>query len=155
QKLAADGDRVAYASCGGVSVWNAITDATTAVQATTGSCYAPFSRSGHVGTIALAGDRVLWWSAYTGLGFTWSIHEATLGDPPIQVATGSGNLGSTPNGGSGTAVGAGQLLVMSTWNIRSNVVDRQTIERVDPAGCPCTAISTSPGPYTPLDADQQ
>jgi WD40-like Beta Propeller Repeat len=155
QKLAADGDRVAYASCGGVSVWNAATDATTAVQATTGGCYAPFSRSGHIGTLALAGDRVLWWSAYTGLGFTWSIYEATLGASPVAVATGSGNLGSTPNDGSGTAVGAGPLLAMSTWNIRSNVVDRQTVERVDPAGCPCTAISTSPGPYTPLDVDQQ
>jgi hypothetical protein len=155
QKLAADGDRVAYASCGGVSVWNAATDATTAVVAASGGCYAPFSRSGHVGTLALAGDRVLWWSAYTGLGFTWSMYEETLGNPPVAVATGSGNLGSTPNDGSGTAVGAGQLLVMSTWNIRSNVVDRQTIERVDPAGCPCTAISSSPGPYTPLDIDQQ
>jgi WD40 repeat protein len=155
QKLAADGDRVAYASCGGVSVWNVSTDATTAVVATSGGCYAPFSRSGRVGTLALAGDRVLWWSAYTGLGFTWSMYEATLGDRPIQVATGYGNLGSTPNDGSGTAVGASPLLVMSTWDIRSNVVDRQTIERVDSAGCPCTAISTSPGPYTPLDVDQQ
>jgi hypothetical protein len=156
QKLAADGERVAYASCGGVSVWDAATGATTAVQST-GSCYAPFSRSGHVGTLALADDRVLWWSAYTGLGFSWSMYEATLGAPPVEVATGFGNLGGTPGEGSGTAVGAGSLLVMSSWSLRSGdgtrVVDRQTIERVGPTGCPGTAISTSPGPYAPLDVD--
>jgi len=33
-------------------------------------------------------------------------------------------------------------------------VEQQTIERVDPGGCPCPAISSSPGPYTPLDVDQ-
>src|SRR5262249_3018530 len=70
QKLAADGNRVGFASCGGVSVWNATDNTTTAVQPT-GVCYAPFSRSGHVGTLALADDRLLWWSAYTGLGFRW------------------------------------------------------------------------------------
>jgi len=157
QKLAADGDRIAYASCGGVSVWNAATNATATVQAT-GSCYAPFSRVGHVGTLALADDHVLWWSAYTGLGFIWSMYEATLGAPPVEVATGSGNLGSTPGDGSGTAVGAGPLLVMSTWTLGpgngAREVDRQTIEQVGPAGCPCAALSTSPGPYTPLDVDQ-
>jgi hypothetical protein len=158
QKLAADGDNVAYASCGGVSVWNAATNATSAIQAT-GSCYAPFSRAGHVATLALADDRVLWWSAYTGLGFSWSMDEATIGSPPVQVATGFGNLGSTPSDGSGTALGAGSLLVMSSWTLRrsddgTRDVARQTIEQVDPAGCPCTAISTSPGPYTPLDVDQ-
>lgn len=157
QKLAADGNRLAYASCGGVSVWNAATNATAAVQ-TTGSCYAPYSRVGHVGTLALADDRVLWWSAYTGLGFTWSMYQATAGAPPVVVATGSGNLGSTPGEGSGTAYGAGPLLVMSTWTLGlgggARAVDRQAIERVDPAGCPCTAISMSSGPYTPLDVDQ-
>ena len=157
QKLAADGDRVAYASCGGVSVWDEGTGATATVQAT-GSCQAPNSRSGHVGTLALADDRVLWWSAYTGLGFRWSMYEATLGAPPFEVATGSGVLGSTPSEGGGTAVGGGSLLAMSTWTMGpgngARAVERQTIGRVDPTGCPCTAISSSPGPYTPLDVDQ-
>jgi hypothetical protein len=157
QKLVADGDRVGFASCGGASVWNSRTGTTTAVQ-TTGACEAPFSRSGHVGTLALADDRVLWWSAYTGLGFTWSMEEATLGAPPVEVASGFGNLGSTPGKGSGTAVGAGSLLVMSSWSLSSaggtRRPDQQTIERVDPSGCPCRVISTSPGPYTPLDVDE-
>ena len=157
QKLAADGDQVAYASCGGVSIWNARSGTTTAVQPT-GICYAPFSRSGHVGALALADDRVLWWSAYTGLGFRWSMYQATPGAAPLEVANGDGNLGATPREGSGTAVGAGSLLVMSSWTLHygngTNGVDQQTIERVDPAGCPCPTISTSAGPYTPLDVDQ-
>jgi hypothetical protein len=32
------------------------------------------------------------------------------------------------------------------------VVDVQTVERVDGPGCPCP-LSSSPGPYTPLDVD--
>jgi hypothetical protein len=32
------------------------------------------------------------------------------------------------------------------------VVDGQTVERVDGPGCPCP-LSSSPGPYTPLDVD--
>lgn len=159
QKLAADGDRVGYAACGGVFVWTASSASTTPVQATR-ACSAPFSRVGHVGTLALAGDRVLWWSAYTGLGFRWSMDEATLGGAPVEVANGDGNLGSTPFAGTGTAVGAGSLLVMSTWTLRHDTdgsrdrVAEQAIERVDPGGCPCSAISSSPGPYTPLDVDQ-
>jgi hypothetical protein len=86
------------------------------------------------------------------------MYEATLGGAPVEVATGSGNLGSTPGDGSGTAVGAGSVLAMSTWAMGpgsgTRAVERQTIERVDPAGCPCTAVSTSPGAYTPLDVDQ-
>jgi hypothetical protein len=157
QKLATDGDRVGYAACGRVEVWDASSGRTTEVQAS-GACEAPFSRSGHVGTLALAGDRVLWWSAYTGLGFRWSMYEAKLGAAPVEVANGYGNLGSTPADGAGTAGGADTLLVMSTWKLHHDsgrtVVDQQTIERVEPPGCPCAAISTSPGPYTPLDVDQ-
>ena len=157
QKLSADGDEVAFASCGGVSVWDERTGTTTAVQPT-GICWASFSRSGHIGTLALAGDRVLWWSAYTGLGFLWSMYQATVGFPPQELTTGSGNLGATPATGSGTAVGAGSLLVMSSWALHWSdagaVIGRQSIERVDLAGCPCPTISTSAGRYTPLDVDQ-
>jgi hypothetical protein len=82
------------------------------------------------------------------------MYQTTTGAAPVEVASGFGNLGSTPVEGSGTAVGAGSLLVMSNWSERAGSVEQQTIERVDPGGCPCTAISTSPGPYTPLDVDQ-
>jgi hypothetical protein len=82
------------------------------------------------------------------------MREASIGAQPIDLADGFGNLGGTPNDGTGTAVGSGSVLAMSTWKLHGNVVDQQTVERVDRGGCPCSPMSTSPGPYTPLDADQ-
>ena len=46
---------------------------------------------------------------------------------------------------------------MSAWKLHnesgSMVVYQQTVERVEPGGCPCPALSSTPGPYTPLDVD--
>jgi hypothetical protein len=54
-------------------------------------------------------------------------------------------------------VGSGSLLVVSHWTGHTAggafAVDQQDIERVDAGGCPCPVISSSPGPYTPLDVD--
>jgi len=113
-----------------------------------------FSR-GHVFSLGLAGDRVVWWEKGWGLCFQYGIREAALGATPIVLGTGSGCLGGSA--GSGTAVGAGALLVLSRWTFRYDsgamVVDEQAIERVEPGGCPCPVLSSSPGPYTPLDVD--
>jgi WD40 repeat protein len=157
QKLAADGGRVAYASCGRISAWSADTGAIVPIEGRTDQCWSAHARPAHVGSLAIAGSRLLWWWANLGLGFRWSMREATLGAQPVDLASGSGNLGGPPSDGTGTAVGSGSLLAMSSWKLHADngpVVDQQTIERVDPGGCPCPAISTSPGPYTPLDADQ-
>lgn len=157
QKLAADAGRLAYAACGRVSAWTAATGVTVQVAGARNVCWRALARPAHVGSLAIAGDRLLWWWADLGLGFRWSMEETTLGAQPVDLANGSGNLGGTPSDGSGTALGSGSLLVMSSWKLhRDNgpVVDQQTVERVDPGGCPCPAISTSPGPYTPLDVDQ-
>jgi Tol biopolymer transport system component len=152
QKLAADVGRVAYASCGRISAWTADTGATVPIEGRTDQCWS--GRPAHVGSLAIAGDRVLWWWASLGLAFRWSMEEAAIGAQHINLADGSGNLGSTPNDGTGTAVGSGSLLALSSWKLHGTVVDQQTIQRVEPGGCPCPAISTSPGPYTPLDVDQ-
>jgi hypothetical protein len=158
QKLAADAKRIAYASCGRISTWTADTDATVTIEGAASECFSAFTRAEHVGSLAIAGDRVLWWWAYLGLGFNWSMREATIGGQPIDLATGSGNLGATPGGGTGTALGSGSLLAMSSWKLHyangTRVIDQQSIERVDPGGCPCNVISATPGPYAPLDVDQ-
>jgi len=158
QKLAADANRVAYASCGRISAWTADTGATAAIAGAANECFSAFTRAAHVGSLAIAGDRVLWWWADLGLGFRWSMRTASIGAQSIDIANGSGNLGGTPNDGTGTAAGSGSLLAMSSWKLRYGnngiVVDQQAIERVDPGGCPCPAISGTPGPYTPLDVDQ-
>jgi hypothetical protein len=47
--------------------------------------------------------------------------------------------------------------VRSAWTLHfaagATVVDEQSVERVDPGGCPCPVLSSSPGPYTLLDVD--
>src|SRR5262249_34340186 len=58
----------------------------------------------------------------------------------------------------GPGVGPGCGPAMSGWTLGAGNgttgVDQKSIERVDPGGCPCSAISSTPGPYTPLDVDQ-
>jgi hypothetical protein len=86
------------------------------------------------------------------------MREMTLGATPIEIAHGGGTLGGTPVIGSGTAVGSGSLLAISSWRHHFQngrpFVDQQVIQRVEPGGCPCTEISSSPGPYVPLDVDE-
>ena len=155
QELVADGGRTAFVACGGVYAWRAVSGAVEPIE-TPGECRAPFSR-GHVYSLGLAGDRMAWLEKGWGLCFRWNAREATVGSPAIDLGTGSGCLGSAPVEGVGTTVGAGSLLVMSAWKLRPGggnaLVDQQAVERVEPAGCPCPVVSSSPGPYTPLDVD--
>jgi WD40 repeat protein len=154
QEIGADGGRVAFIACGGVSVWTPATGAVTPI-APAPECRATYSR-GHDYSLGLAGDRVVWWEKGWGLCFQWAARQATIGSAPFDLDHGSGCLGSPPVIGSGTALGAGSLLVRSSWKTHYGnagmVVDQQTVERVDGPGCPCP-LSSSPGPYTPLDVD--
>jgi hypothetical protein len=40
-----------------------------------------------------------------------------------------------------------------TSDANGQAVSAQSIERVEPDGCPCPVVSSSPGPYTPLEVD--
>jgi hypothetical protein len=60
--------------------------------------------------------RVLWWWADLGLGFLWTMQEATIGALPVDLADGFGNLGATPGDGTGTAVGSGSRSVRTLWS---------------------------------------
>jgi Tol biopolymer transport system component len=158
QELVADGDRVAFVSCGAVSTAVPTTGEVSTVATLSGACPAHDARYAYVASLALAGDRLVWWVATLGNTYGWSVNETTLGGSPTQVAHGGGFLGSTPSHGAGTAVGSGSLLAISTWTLLykngSRVVDQQAIQRVEPAGCPCQEISSSPGPYEPLDVNE-
>jgi WD40-like Beta Propeller Repeat len=155
QELAADGGRAAFIACGGVSAWTPATDEIVAVEHQP-DCWAANSRA-HVYSLALAGDRLVWLEKGWGLSFQWSAREATLGASPITLGSGYGALGGPPTMALGAPVGAGSLLVMSGWALRydngARIVDQQSIERVDAGGCPCATLSSSTGPYTPLDVD--
>jgi len=162
QKLSTDGSRVAYASCGRISAWAVDTGATVTIEGAglvrANECFSPFTRAAHVGSLAIAGDRVLWWWADLGLEYHWWMREAAIGTHSIDLVNGIGNLGGTPDEGTGTALGSGSLLAMSSWKHRyangTRVIDQQSVERVEPGGCPCSAISGTPGPYAPLDVDR-
>ena len=83
QELAADGGRVAFIACGGVSAWTPATSTVVAVERAP-DCRASFSR-GHAYSLGLAGDRLVWLDKGWGLSFQWSAREATLGASPIDV----------------------------------------------------------------------
>ena len=155
QDLAADGARLAFIACGGVSAWTIGTDAPVSVEPAP-DCRASWNRD-HDYSLGLAGDRVAWWEKGAGLCFFWDAYEATIGSPKVELDNGMGCLGFPPTPGSGTAVGAGSLLVFSSWTFHFGtdgpVVDSQSVDRAEPGGCPCPALFTSDGPATPLDAD--
>jgi hypothetical protein len=156
QELVTNGNRVAFIACGAVSTWATATNDVTMIARPPDYCRAVNSR-GHSYSLGLAGDRVAWAEKGWGLCFHWDAYEATVGAPPIALAGGSGCLGGTPTDGVGTHVGAGGLLVRSRWHMTSDAngraVSEQSIERLEPDGCPCPVVSSSPGPYTPLDVD--
>jgi len=156
QELAADGGRVAFIACGGVSVWTPAAGRIVSLGRR-GTCLAEYNRA-HAYSLALAGSRLAWVEKAPGLCFYWTAHEETLGEPVLDLGKGSGCLGSAPSVGMGSAVGAGSLLALSSWSGHyangGLAVDEQTIERIEPGGCPCPVLSSTPGPYTPLDVDR-
>jgi WD40 repeat protein len=95
QELVADGGRVAFIACGGVSSWTPATGEVVALGRQ-GTCLAEYSRD-HVYSLALAGDRLAWVGKEEGLCFQWTAHEETLGGPVLDLGTGSGCLGSAPS----------------------------------------------------------
>ena len=125
QELVADSGRVAFVGCGGVSVWTPATEAVVAVEHPP-DCRAWFSR-GHVYSLGLARDRLVWLEKGWGLCFGWRAREATLGASPIDIGSGTGCLGGPPNAGLGTAVGAGSLLVVSGWTFHFNDVGARVV----------------------------
>ena len=153
QELVADGGRVAFDACANVSAWTPATGEVVPVE--TQRCQAPISRE-HVYSLALAGDEVAWWEKGYGLCYVFRAQEVTLGSTPFQFGQGSGCLGGAPLQGTGSAVGSGSLLVFGDWSAHfgpTEIVDTESIDRLGATGCPCSALSSTPGPYTPLDVD--
>jgi hypothetical protein len=156
--LAADGGRVAFVACGGLSTWTPATGSVTTLAPPTGppgTCLGPLSRTELYST-AVAGDRIAWVDKQPGLCFLWTVHQATLGNAPLAIGHGGGCLGVGVWNGMATAVGSGSLLVVSTWSVHpvspSHPVDEQTIVRVERDGS-LVPLSSNPGPYTPLDVE--
>jgi len=177
-RLAADGSRIAYASCGHVFVW---TPSSEAVVQADGASLTPLCTPHVPGSIAvpveiydltIAGDRVAFGHLEGNTGQEWWLASATLTTPPtfamLDVVYGAG--GCDVGHGLGELAGSGDLLVYSAWRdvigasgCRPAQTVDQTIERADPDSCawssdpgarrPCPTIATSPGPLVPFDVN--
>jgi hypothetical protein len=170
ERLASEGDRVAYVSCGHIFVWTP--SSRNVVQTEPSASLAPACQSERYYTsykvygLALAADRVgfgsvccsngrAWWLGGTGgpvrKTFTLGRGYATNGGPYKPAA--GGEL-------VGELAGSGDLLVFSAWtedygpNRLSIVTTRQEIRRAVVGGCPCPTIASSPGPLVPFDVDR-
>jgi Tol biopolymer transport system component len=180
-ELAADGDRVAYRFCGSIALWKPGDSNVVSQQFDR-----PLCGETNIGfySIALAGDKIAWGSLRGGNVQSNSLVVETVGDPAtrLQVATGNHTTGD-PRGDerAGDILGAGPLLVFSTWAYcdevvpvtcpglgfgRGSTLAAQTLWRVREqswaGACPglrsdatagrCQVLRVEPGPLRPLDA---
>lgn len=163
ERLAAGGGRVAFAACLGVYIW---TPGTREVTATSGSGPPSSCRlqtNAEIYSLALATDRVAYGERVGCNSITLTLNLEQLGPPPMssELAHAYGNCGAPYRPAVGELVGAGDLLAFSTWQESEDqsqptiryLTTAQEIDRVEPGGCPCPAISSSPGPYVPDDVD--
>jgi hypothetical protein len=153
-RIAADGQRVAYAACLNVFTWEPDTGTVTQLDAgpnRKGACIAPDRRE-EVYDLAVAGDSVAWGEKTVGLSFRWSVLQALVAPVIVRdtLATGTGGLGSNRSGGGGLA-GAGATLLYSAWStstdpVSGSLITAATLFRATPSGCPCPAIASAAAP---------
>lgn len=164
ERIATDGERVAYVSCGHVFVWTPSTravrqaepDASLSPRCTTPGNYYPF----WLYTLALSGDRIAFGMLEGNAGQSWGLYIGSIADPSAFDSLDrvySANGSAVGDGGLGDLIGGGGLLAFSTWRDdyafpKANTLE-QRIQRVDGLGCPCPTIASSPGPLVPFDAD--
>ena len=182
EELAADGDRVAYRFCGTIAVWKPGEAKVVSQQLDR-----PLCAETNIGfySIALAGNKIAWGSLRGGNSKTNSLVVGTVGDPSARAEVASDFHTTGDQRGderAGDVLGAGPLLVFSTWAYCDEVapltcpglgygqgptVATQTLWRVrEPpwaGACPrrgsdataalCEQLRVEPGPLRPLDAD--
>ena len=165
-RLAADGSRVAFVSCGNVFSWTPASGTVTALRRPE-----PLStcrgEEGWVGySLAVAGDRVAYGvrtSGCNGFGVTLELAALAPTREGSVLASGRGQCGSPYNPGVGWLVGSGDVLAFSAWNetcsyppgcwSTSYTTTSQRVHLVPAGGCPCPVVASSPGPLIPADVD--
>ena len=179
EALAADGDRVAYASCEHIYLWTPSTGSLAsvptvgppggynatppAISANDTSCWYPYEYSTGFTGLALAGGRAVWGMLYpSAMSSNCWVDAASIAPPNEPVPLDDGCAAFPEDWlAVGDVVGGGSFLGFSEWeencvprySCGSVVTAQQTIERVDGTACPCTAIASSPGPLIAFDAD--
>jgi Tol biopolymer transport system component len=181
-ELAADGNRVAYRSCGTIAVWRP-GDASVVSQ----QIDRPLCGETNIGfySLALAADQIAWGTLRGGNIQTNSLVVESVGDSTTRAVVAAGNhTTGDPRGDerAGDLLGAGPVLVFSSWAYCDEVVPvtcpglgygqgptlaSQTLWRVRepswPGRCPgvgsdstggrCQQLRAEPGPLRPLDVD--
>ncbi|HEX6664361.1 MAG TPA: hypothetical protein VF025_11855 [Gaiellaceae bacterium] len=165
-RLAADGTRVAFASCDNVYTWTAPASRPSLVDGNplgATLCFPPTDRY-QVYDLAVSGDVVAYARSYGGLTPAVELKLSPASSPaPVVAARGSTVLGGHMHG-VGTLAGADGLLVFTAWDGRTAgagagappgaaIVTNQVVYRADGAACPCPVISSSPALEVPLDVE--
>jgi Tol biopolymer transport system component len=162
-RLATDGERVAFASCGHLFVWTPADRSLVQAEPTSSlspRCTTPGNYWAlRLYTLALSGDRIAYGYVDGNLGQRWELSVGRIGDSAgfssLADVTSTNGCAVGPDG-LGDLTGAGGLLVFSTWRDDFACPARtleQEIHRVDGGVCPCSVIATSPGPLVPFDVD--
>jgi hypothetical protein len=164
QRIAAEGEHVAYTTCGHLFVWTPAAQrvvqaepASLAPRCSTPHNYLPFE----IYSVALAGDRIAFGARQGNMSQTWSLFAGPWSDPAQlqELDDAFGYAGCTAGaGGLGDLVGDRDLLVFSRWRedpypAPCGGPTTQQVYRVEAGGCPCPTIASSPGPLAPVDVD--
>jgi dipeptidyl aminopeptidase/acylaminoacyl peptidase len=164
ERIASDGTRVAYTTCGHVFVWTPSAGEVVQREATTSlspACSsANYFTSYRIYSLALAGDRIAYGTVFGGIGRTWWLGGMRGGGETFTLGEGRSTAGPAYSGELvGELAGSGDLLVFSTWREQpgpqpgSAVTAAQEVRRAPPVGCPCPMITSSVGPLLPFDVD--
>jgi Tol biopolymer transport system component len=180
-ELAADGDAVAYRTCGGIGIWRRSGERVTAVRPELPLCNFQDNYIQYY-SLALAGDQVAWGEVEGGNVQGSLLFAARVGAnaPAELLATGPGiTNGPRTTARIGYVMGAGPLVVFSSWIYCDDVypssclsipflqrpILSQTLWRLRESawtgGCPgaphatprCQQLRVEPGPLRPLDVD--
>jgi hypothetical protein len=165
-RLAADGSRVAFVSCGNAFAWTPATGTVTALRESDPLkiCH---SREGWFGySLAVARDRVAFGVRGSGchsFDVTLQLEAVAPTRVSSELARSRGQCGSPYAPGVGWLVGSGDVLAYSEWHeacsfppgctATSYSTTSQSIHRVPTNGCPCPVVASSPGRFIPADVD--
>jgi Tol biopolymer transport system component len=167
-RLAVDGNRVAYVSCGHVYVWTPSTGsvvqtepvASTSLLCTRGDNYTPFAIYG----LALADDNLAYGTVCCNNTKSWTLLERNVQPRSVGTLLGVGYTSGPSEYPTETGhhfsnpTGSGSLLVFNSWDTKfgpagSVIITSESILKAPPGGCPCPVLRTEPGPLIIDDVD--
>jgi hypothetical protein len=159
ERLAADGDRVAFLACEAIVVW---TPAAGAIEPQESNrCFVPeLTGRYYVYDLALAGDRLVYALNEGCMSIRISLNVRVVSPPggETRIASSFGNCGGPFGTAYGRAAGSDDLLVFGEWTEGYSPqppypVRSAALRRVDGTSCPCPVLASTPGALYPADVD--